>query len=131
MKALTLRQPWARAIAEGAKRIETRSWRTEYRGPLLIHASAKFGPMERMAEMLFMQMGWLEVSTRLDLGGIVARCDLIECVPVEKVRTRLSKRERELGDYSDGRFAWLLSNPRPHRFIACKGKLGLWEYVHG
>lgn len=38
MKALTVRQPWASLIACGAKTIETRSWRTSYRGWLAIHA---------------------------------------------------------------------------------------------
>ena len=38
MKALTLTQPWATLVAMGAKRIETRSWTTNYRGPLAIHA---------------------------------------------------------------------------------------------
>src|SRR6266446_8164646 len=34
-------QPWATLIALGAKRIETRSWSTSYRGPLAIHASGR------------------------------------------------------------------------------------------
>ena len=38
MKALTLYQPWATLVAIGAKKIETRSWSTPYRGPLAIHA---------------------------------------------------------------------------------------------
>ena len=41
MKALSVRQPWANRIADGSKRIEYRSWRTSYRGPLLIVASAR------------------------------------------------------------------------------------------
>lgn len=40
MKALTIRQPWASLIAHGVKTIETRSWRTHYRGPIAIHAGA-------------------------------------------------------------------------------------------
>jgi len=40
MKALTVRQPWAHHIAQGLKTIEVRSWRTSYRGPLLITALA-------------------------------------------------------------------------------------------
>lgn len=38
MKALTVHQPWAWAVAEGFKPTENRSWRTHYRGRLLIHA---------------------------------------------------------------------------------------------
>ena len=45
MKVLTLTQPWATLVAIGAKRIETRSWATKYRGPLLIHAAAGLGPV--------------------------------------------------------------------------------------
>ena len=42
MKALTLTQPWASLVAIGAKRIETRSWSTPYRGLLAIHAAKGF-----------------------------------------------------------------------------------------
>ena len=45
MKALTLHQPWATLVAVGEKRIETRSWSTDYRGPLAIHAG-KARPFE-------------------------------------------------------------------------------------
>lgn len=41
MRALTLWQPWAQLVALGVKVIETRSWGTKYRGPLLIHAAAR------------------------------------------------------------------------------------------
>lgn len=39
MKVLSLHQPWASLVAWGIKTIETRSWQTSYRGPLLIHAA--------------------------------------------------------------------------------------------
>lgn len=42
MKAITLWQPWASLLACGAKKYETRSWSTKYRGPIAIHAG-KFG----------------------------------------------------------------------------------------
>lgn len=41
MKALTIWQPWASLIACGAKRYETRSWATKYRGAIAIHAATK------------------------------------------------------------------------------------------
>ena len=47
MKAINIHQPWASVIAFGEKRFETRSWKTDYRGPLLIHASRTFIPIER------------------------------------------------------------------------------------
>ncbi len=44
MEYLSLHQPWATLLLLGAKRYETRSWRTDYRGPLLIHTSVAFPP---------------------------------------------------------------------------------------
>ena len=41
MKAITLWQPWASLLACGAKQYETRSWATNYRGPIAIHAASK------------------------------------------------------------------------------------------
>jgi len=38
MKAITLYQPWASLLACGAKKYETWSWATNYRGPIAIHA---------------------------------------------------------------------------------------------
>ena len=39
MKALSITQPWASLVDIKAKRLETRSWRTDYRGPLVICAA--------------------------------------------------------------------------------------------
>ena len=38
MKIITIRQPWAYALAFGWKDVENRSWRTNYRGPVALHA---------------------------------------------------------------------------------------------
>jgi ASCH domain len=40
MRTLSLRQPWAWLVVNGYKDIENRSWRTNHRGPLVIHASS-------------------------------------------------------------------------------------------
>ena len=41
MKTLSIRQPFASLICRGIKTIENRSWDTNYRGKLIIHASGK------------------------------------------------------------------------------------------
>ena len=41
MKVLSIRQPWAWAIVAGFKPVENRTWKTGYRGPLLIHAGLR------------------------------------------------------------------------------------------
>jgi len=52
MKALSIRQPWAWLIVNGYKDIENRSWNTKYRGPVLIHASARAVAPEDYLEAL-------------------------------------------------------------------------------
>ena len=40
MKALSIKQPWASLIAHGIKDIENRTWKTNFRGRIYIHASS-------------------------------------------------------------------------------------------
>jgi hypothetical protein len=145
MKALTLTQPWATLVAIGAKRIETRSWPTAYRGPLAIHAAKGFPEWAKTTaeEPTFSR----ELGTDiLPVGCIVAVCQLVSCVPTRDlqwnalvdfdadVRTEdrsvmLDDREREFGDYSLGRWAWLLADVRKlDEPIPAKGMLQLWEW---
>lgn len=91
MKALTLTQPWASLVAVGEKRIETRSWSTNYRGELAIHAAAEF-PAEAkrlcdgavFANPLGKAMGWPggRLSRLLPVGAVVATCRLVDCLPM-------------------------------------------------
>ena len=90
MKALTLHQPFASLVAIGAKRIETRSWSTSYRGPLAIHASAK-GPRTEAdgtkafdAALLAAYRAGIEVEqiAPLPYGAVVATCRLVDVVPI-------------------------------------------------
>lgn len=39
MKAISIKQPWASLVAAGHKTVECRTWKTHYRGPLLICSS--------------------------------------------------------------------------------------------
>ena len=39
MKAISIKDPWASLIAQGEKTIEVRTWKTSYRGPLLVCVS--------------------------------------------------------------------------------------------
>lgn len=125
MKALSLWQPWATAVAIGAKRIETRSWPTDYRGPVVIHSAQSLKGIEIALEKPRQRATWravLGVKTDMELdhklrslprGVLLCRIDLIDCVPVEKLRSDVEAvhesqlwREVELGDYRDGRFGW-------------------------
>lgn len=128
MKCLSLWQPWATLVAVGAKRIETRCWSTKYRGPLAIHAAAKWSKnlfdvasaepfkthLDRSGHLLTMN----DHALGLPLGCIVATCTLIDLVPVKAALNYLldealignQTNEYEFGDYSDGRYAWFLGD---------------------
>jgi len=121
MKALTIWEPWATLIAKSIKKVETRSWTTKYRGDLAIHA-AKRNPAD------------LEIVRQYDLGRSMRRGEIV-CVamlydvwPVEMIRRRLDEREIELGDYSDGRYAFMLKNIRPVVPTRARGQQGFWHW---
>lgn len=148
MKAISLWQPWASAIALGSKRIETRSWSTSYRGPLAIHAAIRWTRPQRILLDLPEWIGalwditagprWHTSGDRgLPFGSIVAVCDLVDCIPTESVQRLRDLRipepgqeeyswtERDMGNFSPGRFAWLLENIRPLKSpLPWKGRQG-------
>jgi hypothetical protein len=108
-KAITLTQPWATLVALGTKTVETRSWQTGYRGPLLIHAGKRGTDLELEADL---KARWLLPSVELPRGAIVARVRLADIRPTSDVGflEGLNAVEVELGDYSRGRFCWILAD---------------------
>ena len=87
MKALTIWQPWASLIAGGAKQYETRSWATQYRGPIAIHAAAKDPnklpgaakeELERAVRELFNAEKYKSSPWRwLPTGAVIATAELV------------------------------------------------------
>ena len=150
MKTLSLWQPWATLIAIGAKRIETRSWYTPYRGPLAIHA-AKTHNQDMIDAMMLepfryaLKSAGLKCEMRavggyhadqIPLGCVVATCDLVECIKVEthtmfpnSLNSRIppNEPERSFGDYTPGRYAWFLENIQPVNPFPFKGRQQLFE----
>lgn len=138
MKGLSITQPWASLIALGQKVIETRSWSTAYRGPVLIHASKGF-PTEcqrlcwrdPFAEVLI--GGGFDRAEQLPRGSIVAVARLAHVLPTSvfdnpwQLSFKVSGAEYAFGDFSDGRYGWVLQDVRPLTTpVPCKGSLGLW-----
>lgn len=152
MKALTILQPWASAIALGAKRIETRSHQTSYRGPLAIHAGKGTehliwayedggGPKDFLRGLDLWNPA--EVKHALPFSAIIAVCELVDCLEIHADKTGaatlwqkdalglkigyVGPQELPLGDYTHGRYAWLLADVRAlAQPIPCSGKQGLW-----
>jgi hypothetical protein len=151
MRGLTLTQPWASLVAIGAKRIETRSWATDYRGQLAIHAGKGLAGMSE-AEMWDMALSEpfrtalarsaLMNPGRMPRGEIVAVVEVADCLPTGRLASglevprhcsrtdeiwQLTEWERAFGDYGPGRYGWLLADVRPLPTpIPYRGALGLW-----
>ena len=77
MKALSVRQPWAWAIVALDKDVENRTWATNRRGPLLVHAGKTYDHEGR--DFIENEMG-IAVPDELPRGGIVGQADLVDCV---------------------------------------------------
>lgn len=102
LHTITVRQPWASLIAAGVKTIETRSWATRHRGPLVIHASKKpapahaWPPATRMPKEVLSGRSVATTGVRslpgdgckLPLGAIVATAVLSDCVPMVQFLSR-------------------------------------------
>ena len=132
MKTISITEPYASLILNGEKHIETRSWKTNYRGEILIHASATKVTLNSAMKKwgLTRDEYWklLERAKYVHHGFIIAKAKLVDCVKMtsEWIDT-LSESERTAGFYSEGRYGWILEDVTPVEFTKAKGKLGLWE----
>ena len=142
MKCISLWQPWATLMVVGAKCNETRSWRTNYRGPLGIHA-AKYFPRENQ-ELCYeepfqsaLDKAGFFTPFVLPLGALIGQVEIVDCVPTLWCNMEMLDRapwlivtetELSFGDYSPGRFAWVTSLPVQFALpIPYKGHQGFFE----
>ena len=104
MKALSLHQPWASMIAIGTKTIETRRWKTNYRGDLLICSTKKpyFDPMR--------------------CGYALCIVNVFDCVPMTLDHTAAA-----CCDVYPGAWSWFLNDIRKIKPFPVTGRQGFYE----
>ena len=125
MKVLTIKQPWATLIMQGDKRFEFRSWKTNYRGELLIHAGKGIDKeaMKRLSKY---------IPEDLPSEKILGKVKLVDCIEMStEFKEILLKENKDI--YTDSSFkenyGWKLEDVEVFdKPIETKGKLGLWEY---
>jgi ASCH domain-containing protein len=117
--ALSVRQPWAELIMSGSKPIELRTWDTDYRGRIWIHAGL------HVDEALDARFG-LRDSYR---GGFIGSVELTSIEPLDARRWKIwQDRHHTAGPFQPGLFAWVLVNPRRLRSpVRSSGRLGLYR----
>lgn len=127
MKVLTIREPWASLIVNGYKEFEFRSWKTNYRGKLLIHTGLR---LEKEVIDRFE-----EYNLNYVLGAIIGEAILTDCILVnEEFSESLRKINNKVYAKSNHNetYAWKLENIKMYDSpIYVKGKLGLWNYEEG
>lgn len=146
MKAITILQPWASLIACGAKRIETRSWPTKYRGPIAIHAGKRKPSIYDFKDkrvQVALNMSDIVMMQNLVLGAVIAIAELVDCLQVVKGTyytptgayegilkdgQHIGGNEIYFGDLSPGRYVWLLDNVRQIKPVPAKGMQRLWNW---
>lgn len=112
--ALSIQQPWAWLIVHGYKDIENRSWRTNVRGMIGVHAGKKFD----RDGYEFVRHEFPEIPMpephEFELGGIVGRARLCNCT------------DESDSPWFFGEYGFVMSHAEPLPFRPCRGKLGFF-----
>lgn len=130
---ISLWQWWASAIAWGEKQYETRSWPTNYRGLIAIHATKRqpsWMDVPNTANKFVTDMLRRHDTTleKLPLGAVLCICELEAVYHIQAVRPYISEKERAFGDYSDERAAWKLRVVHVYdQPIPKVGKQKIWQ----
>lgn len=101
--ALSIRQPWCHHILCNGKDVENRTWKTNFRGPVLIHAG------KTPEDAVYCR------RIGAPLGGIVGMVEIVDCV------TDFDS------EWFRGPYGFVLRHPRPLEFVPCKGALGFFR----
>lgn len=129
MKVISLKEPFATLIKEKKKLVETRSWKTNYRGPLYIHASLTRSTLNENNKDFIL----LTKNLSYQPGYIICKCNLKDCIYMteEYIEDMKKNHYQEFicGDYKVGRYAWILDNIEVlDNPIPAKGKLNIWNF---
>ncbi|MBP7583460.1 MAG: ASCH domain-containing protein [Spirochaetes bacterium] len=121
MKAISIRQPWAELIIRGIKDVENRSWFTEHRGLLAIHAARTFYfNLDNKAE----REEWEELrdeygldKDKLVYGALVGTVEVVEVTKQVKSKWHVQ-----------GSWGWYVTNAkRLEKPVPVRGMPGLFE----
>ena len=126
MKVITIKQPFASLIANGIKEYEFRTWKTKYRGELLIHAGKG---IDKIAMKKFEYLN-LDYPS----GCIIAKVNLVDCIKIDDNARKILKEKNPLvyshiiNDKEWNGYALKLENVEKITPIKINGQLGLWNY---
>lgn len=126
MKVITIKQPFATLIVEGLKEYEFRTWKTKYRGELLIHAGK--GVDKKAMEK------YKHLNLEYPKGCIVAKVNLTDCIKIDNEKRKMLKEKNPLvyeniiKNTNWNGYGFKLENVEKIKPIEVIGKLSLWDY---
>lgn len=113
-------QPWASLFLLNEAYYESRTWKTNYRGPLAIHTSKKIDRHLCSLKAVQYLLGKHALNSgNLPTGVIIGVCNLINCLRVIEDNQEnavledgriISGNDYFLGDFRIGNYAWEVSN---------------------
>lgn len=121
MKALTVKQPYASLIVNNIKTYEFRTWKTNYRGKILIHAGLNKENIE----------GIEKYNLEYIKGAIIGEAYIKDCILVDEMLDKSLRKENNIIYKNNhvGEYAWVLENIKKYdNPIYIKGSLSLWDY---
>lgn len=112
MKTLSIKDPWAWLICSKIKDVENRSWRTNYRGRILVHVPAVADKDSRLP------LPYALPENRVT-SAIIGEVNIIDC----RFNTSMIWGQ-------DFCWHWILQGAELYDkpILNVKGRLGLWEY---
>jgi hypothetical protein len=145
MKALTIAQPYAELIMRGLKPVENRTWGTNYRGPLLIHAGKSRGWMNNAFATYGDQLGERKPG-EIKFGCIVGIATLAYVCTLQHLQHRVMYPHKFAptrgainfqaiaeNRHTQGPMCWILTDARrfetPIEYRGAQGLFDVDEYV--
>ena len=125
MKVITIKQPWASLIVYGYKNYEFRTWKTKYRGDILIHAG-KGVDKEAMKKFEHLNLEYPK-------GSIIGKAKISDCIYIDQsFKDKLAEENYRVYEgvikCESDLYAFKLNDITLINPIKITGKLSLWEY---
>lgn len=129
MKTITIKNPFSNLICKGIKDIENRTWKTKYRGKILIHSAKTSNKNFRCMNLIFTPEQWNSLSVKeqrimvcgiFDSSAIIGEAEIVDCITDSNSIWALQNN-----------YHWVLKNAVMYEkpILNIKGKLSLWDYT--
>lgn len=124
MKAITIKQPFASLIIEGYKEYEFRTWRTKFRGDILIHAGK--GVDKKAMEK------YKHLVSDCPSGCMLGIVTITDCIKIDDEAREMLKDiivyDNVVNNKDWDGFGFKIESIRKVENTPANGKLSLWDF---